>query len=433
MSDSDTPPVRRRRRWPLLLLLALPILPVVFSSCIVRQVGGASSKPPTAIPASLSPGARTLLDGALEGLSGTLLDHHTHIVGLGRGGTGCKVNARMQSWAHPMDRIKFEVYASAAGISDLAKGDAQFVARLVSLIRAAPAHGRHMLLAFDQHYRKDGTVDQAKTEFYVPNDYVLGLAEKYPDCFLPAVSVHPYRKDAVPELVRCAKRGARLVKWLPNAMGMDPSDPACDPLYAVMKKHKMVLLSHSGEEQAVDAEEDQELGNPLRLRRPLDQGVQVIVAHCASLGTSRDLDFPERGRSSSFELFLRLMEVEKYRGLLFGEISAMTQFNRIGLPLTTMLDRSDLHHRLVNGSDYPLPAINILVRTRSLVAGGYISEQERGWLNELYDANPLLYDLALKRTIKAPGGVGRFPAQVFLDNPRLGLIASWDRFRSSKK
>jgi len=45
----------------------------------------------------------------------------------------------------------------------------------------------------------------------------------------------------------------------------------------------------------------------------------------------------------------------------------MTQFNRIGKPLTTILAREDLHERLINGSDYPLPAINFLIRTRSLV------------------------------------------------------------------
>ena len=64
-------------------------------------------------------------------------------------------------------------------------------------------------------------------------------------------------------------------------------------------EHGIALLTHAGEEQAVEAEEDQELGNPLRLRRALDAGVQVIVAHCASLGTGLDLD-EERERFSDY-------------------------------------------------------------------------------------------------------------------------------------
>lgn len=40
----------------------------------------------------------------------------------------------------------------------------------------------------------------------------------------------------------------------------------------------------------MEAEEAQRLGNPRLLRRPLDLGVKVIVAHAASLGqgSSRD-------------------------------------------------------------------------------------------------------------------------------------------------
>ena len=51
-------------------------------------------------------------------------------------------------------------------------------------------------------------------------------------------------------------------------MGIDPSDPQCDPFYEQMKQLDLVLLSHGGEEKAVEAKEDQKLGNPLLLRRP---------------------------------------------------------------------------------------------------------------------------------------------------------------------
>jgi uncharacterized protein len=202
-------------------------------------------------------------------------------------------------------------------------------------------------------------------------------------------------------------------------MGIDPSSPRCDAFYAKMKELDLVLLSHGGEEQAVDAKEDQKLGNPLLLRRPLDLGVRVIVAHCACLGKNEDLDDPARPLVPAFELFLRLMDTKKYEGLVFGEISAMTQFNRIGRPLTTMLDRTDLHSRLVNGSDYPLPAINALVRTGPLEDGGYITEDERELLNEIYDFNPLLYDYVLKRCLKSPATGKKFTPIVFLVKPGL--------------
>jgi mannonate dehydratase len=123
----------------------------------------------------------------------------------------------------------------------------------------------------------------------------------------------------------------------------------------------------------------------------------------------------------NFDLFLRLMDEKRYEGLLFGEISAMTQFNRSGKPLRTMLAREDLHERLVNGSDYPLPAVNLLIRTRPLVKQGYISGEQGDWLKEIYDYNPLLFDFVLKRTLKLPGASKGFPASIFMTNSSLSV------------
>ena len=182
-----------------------------------------------------------------------------------------------------------------------------------------------------------------------------------------------------------------------------------------------MLLSHGGEEKAVEAHEDQKLGNPLLLRRALDHGVKVIIAHCAGLGENEDLDDPQRKQLLNFDLFLRMMAEKRYEGLLFADISAMTQFNRSGTPLRTILEREDLHERLVNGSDYPLPAINVLIRTSTLVKQGYINKEERSALNEIYDYNPLLFDFALKRTIKHPRTSKRLPVTMFMANNELGV------------
>ena len=204
-------------------------------------------------------------------------------------------------------------------------------------------------------------------------------------------------------------------------MGIDPSDSKCEPFYQKVKELNLVMLIHSGEEKAVDAEEDQKLGNPLLLRKPLDLGVKIIVAHCAGFGENEDLDDPEKKKVSNFDLFIRLMNEKKYEGLLFGEISAMTLFNRSGSSLTTILKRTDLHHRLVNGSDYPLPAINFIISTKSLMDDGYITKEERQSLNEIYNYNPLLFDFVLKRTIKALGSGEKFPASVFMSNPNCDI------------
>ncbi len=390
--------------------------------CLLHFVGGASSHRPDELKEGLSGPAVDLMKRAFDDIDPQrLVDYHTHIVGVGAGGTGNLLNPAMRSRRHPLKYLKFSVYLSASGIKDMENADREFVLRLADQVRHIEHHGKYRLLAFDKNYNSDGTVNLEKTEFYTSNEYVFNLAAEFPDLFVATMSVNPYRVDAIEELEKWAARGLKMIKWLPNAMGISPSDPRCDPFYQRMRELDLVLLSHTGEEKAVEAEEDQKLGNPLHLRRPLDHGIKVIAAHCAGLGENPDLDSPHRRMVPNFLLFMRLMEEKKYEGLLFGDISAMTQQNRIGLPLTTLLERRDLHPRLVNGSDYPLPAINIVISTRALARAGYITREERAWLNEMYDYNPLLFDFVLKRTMKVPGAGQRLPASVFMANPDLGV------------
>lgn len=387
--------------------------------CLIHRIGGAFTHKPEELKANISVRAGDLIKRAFEEIDPTrLMDYHTHVAGIGTSGSGAFINPKMRTWRHPFHRLKFKVYTSAGGVADETQADTQIVERLSRLVSNIEGHGKHRLLAFDKNYRRDGTANLAKTEFYVPNDHVFSIAAAHADLFEPVLSVNPYRPDALDELEHGQKRGARMVKWLPNAMGIDPSDELCDAFYQKMRQLGLVLLSHGGEEKAVEAEEDQKLGNPLLLRRALDHGVKVIVAHCAGLGDNEDLDDAQRKRLSNFDLFLRLMSEKRYEGLLFADISAMTQYNRAGA-LRTILAREDLHERLVNGSDYPLPAINILIRTGGLVRQGYINAEERACLNEIYDYNPLLFDFVLKRTLKLPGATKHLPASIFMKNPEL--------------
>jgi len=411
---------RRFPRRALVTILALALV-VAIGCASLHCAGAASSHAPSEMSATLGADARALLDDVMRDLDpAKLVDYHTHMFGSGADGSGCFVSPRFFSLWHPWKRLQLSVYMRAAGVSDVEHAGSQFLSRLDDLVHAIPGHGRHCLLAFDANHQDDGTLDLEHTELFVPNEYVWKIAEEKRDVYVPVISVHPYRADALDELDRWGARGARFVKWLPNAMNIDPADPSCDAFYARMKRWEMTLVSHTGDEQAVDASGAQMLGNPLKLRRALDAGVRVIFAHCGSLGVGSDLDDPERKRATNFDLFLRVMGEKRYQGLAFGEISAITQTNRSSTVLATLLARKDLHARLVNGSDYPLPAINVAFSTRKLEWRGFLSAKERAALNEIYDYNPLLFDFALKRTVHHPETGERFPASVFLANPVLG-------------
>ncbi|RLA05960.1 MAG: amidohydrolase [Gammaproteobacteria bacterium] len=402
-------------------MIARSAAAIVFllSASACASFGGAFNGQPEDLN-QISPEAQALINKAYADIDeGQTMDYHVHIVGLGKGGTGAYVNPSMQSLLHPVKYIQFSVYKSSSGITDIDNADAQYIDRLVRLIKGIPNRGKFRILAFDKSYSETGDPIEDKTEFYTPNRYVMDLAKQYPDLFIPTISVHPYRKDAVERLDYWAKRGAKMIKWLPNTMAIDASSPMLDSYYDAVKRNNMVILTHVGIEYAVEAGEDQKYGNPLRFRRALDRGVKVIMAHVASLGTSIDLDDPEKRQVSNFDLFLRLLDEKKYEGLLFGDISAITQANRLPVPLAGIIERGDLHSRLVNGSDYPLPAVNVVIRTSALVSEGFITAQERLLLNEIYNINPLLFDFVLKRTLRHPETGNQFPPGIFLKHADL--------------
>lgn len=367
----------------------------------------------------LSKEARALIARAWEGLDPRrVVDTHVHVIGNGSGGTGAQVGDRLQSMTNPLEYMKFSVYLRAAGVDDLARADEQYLAQLRGLVAGEQPHGRALLFAFDHVHDEAGVAHPEDSEFFTPNDYVLALAKASPELFVACASVHPYRQDAVEALERAVAAGAVAVKWLPNAMKIDPSSPRCDAFYDALVRLQVPLITHAGEEKAVHAEDAQRLGNPLHLRRPLGRGVKVIVAHCASLGENPDLDAPEGAPwVDNFELFLRLLQEPAWEGLLFGDIAAITQVNRLGKPLLTLLERPELQRRVVNGSDYPLPAVNALVQTSALVKAGLLTEPERALINELNQHDPLLMDFVLKRTVRR--GAQRLADDVFMVRPAL--------------
>ena len=334
-----------------------------------------------------------------------LWDCHVHLAGLGDGGSGIVVGPQLSSALHPLHYAQRLFYMNAGCAHDApGKVDAAYAARLLNLCDAMPAGFKVMLFAFERFHDEAGVAHMERTAFYVPDAWAAKLAADFPARFEWVASIHPYRPAAVDALQATISGGARAVKWLPAAMGMDPGSPKCDAFYRVLATSGTPLIVHCGEEKAVKGSDLQAFGNPLRLRRALDAGVKVVVAHCASLGEDIDVDRGEHGpKRSSFELFLRLHGEARAKGLLFGDISAITQRNRKPAVIRTLLEREDLHERLLHGSDYPLPGILPLTSLPALAKAGLLPAAAVNDLEILRQHNPLLFDFALKRLLAWQG------------------------------
>ena len=335
-------------------------------------------------------------------------DVHCHAMGTGDSGTGPWMNPAMEHFWRPVLFVQRLFYLNA-GCADTTPGkiDLSVAERIIEQSLAIPAGFKAILLAFDWARDAAGAPLTDRSTFHIPDAFAAKLAQRHPQHFEWAASIHPYDPQALDRLDAAAAGGARAIKWLPSAHGIDPASAQCDAFYARLAALRMPLITHAGAERAVTGH-GEDFGNPLRLRRPLDAGVRVVVAHCASLGEGWDLDHGETSRLSNFELFARLMDEAPYRSNLFADISAIVQGNRMSV-IPTLLARRDWHDRLLNGSDYPLPGIVPLVNLRGLAERKLLDPALIRPLNEIRQHNVLLFDFVLKRTL-ASNGAGFAPS-----------------------
>ena len=263
------------------------------------------------------------------------IDAHVHIVGNGRRGSGCWM--KVGTWHRPL--AAFMLRHIGVGVStDAEHFDEAYATHLARLVRESSL-GAAVILAQEEVYDAGGRKLEFGS-FHVPNDYVLRLAREHGE-FLPAVSIHPARADALDELERCLEAGAVMLKLLPNCHNVDGNETRYKKFWERMAAAKLPLLAHTGGEHTVPVF-DKKLSDPRILRLPLECGVTVIAGHCA---TKSGLFDPEY-----FHIFGEMLARHPN---LYGDTSAFNVPIR-GRHVRACL-REPFDSRLVHGSDYPVP------------------------------------------------------------------------------
>ncbi|HEV3409351.1 MAG TPA: amidohydrolase family protein, partial [Chthoniobacterales bacterium] len=266
------------------------------------------------------------------------IDMHVHMVANSRAGSGAWL--RLSGWYRWLAKFMVRQLGFPAAVVEGDLADF-YAAHLLQLVRTSSLDAL-VLLAHERVHDPDGTPREDLGSMYVPNDIVLELADRHPE-FLPGVSIHPARGDALDELERCLERGAVLMKCLPNCQNIDPSDVRYRRFWERMAETRLPLLAHTGGEHTVP-EVNRRLADPKLLRLPLECGVTVIAAHCATRSGPTDRDYFNDWVSMLAEF-----------PNLYGDISAMVSLNRCG-HLRDCL-RPDLQPRILHGSDFPVPVL----------------------------------------------------------------------------
>ncbi len=389
-----------------------------------------------ATPKTLSALAHGLIEEAYRDM-GPLepVDHHVHIAGLGtpafdqavRTSTAATwLHPDFRTWRHPYRRLQAEYFLRAAGVRHWETADADYI-RSLAAFGGRIGRGTFMLCALDWRYERppdNSSPNRERTDLFVGNDYVIELAARLSrsavrnERYLPVASVQPYRRDAIDAVTMLAEKGVRYVKWLPPAQNIDPADRSLRPFYQALQRLRIRLLSHTGDEHTLRVrDEDQDLANPARLALALDEGVTVVMLHAGRDGSER-APGPDGKRRSYADRFIEMMK--RYPSNAFGEISVVPYLGTHTL-LQRLMDDPEICRRLVNGSDYPWPAVIGGDPTGALMRAGYLSDptdrdtslarRRRKALLEIRRTNPLLFDFVLKRTLRIGGR--KLPMNIF--------------------
>lgn len=301
------------------------------------------------------------------------IDGHVHFVGDGSNDSGCWLRSNLA------DRLFEPIVKSQAGIyrsSQRIGVDQAYEEKLIELIEGSTLDAV-LLLAMDYPYDSEGKNLKHYAKFYVPNDHVLKLAQKYSQ-IIPACSIHPARKDAIEELERSAEKGAKVLKLLPNCHNVDCTDNQYRPFWQKLAKLGLPFLAHTGGEFSVPVL-NPKFADPHILRLPLESGVKVIAAHGAGKSGIFDTDYTKD--------LLRMMDAFPN---LFTDNSALASPNR-WRTIPALLEHK-IQSRVIHGSDFPIP-----VGGFGPWVGGILNRPD--YLRSRKIKNPLERDVFIKQAV----------------------------------
>lgn len=395
-------------------------------------VSGASTWEEPEKISNLSEGVKALIRATLKDIPG-VIDSHLHLI-CREEKNSCFVPKKLFSPKdHPFSAFKTQILLSALGITNDEEPDAQYFQRLDKVIRNFPLKPYiAMLFAYTATYdRETGKKLPEKTGLEVSNSYMMQVVSQAPRSLIPVYSLHPFQAALEKEFAKLKK--PRLFKVLPNSMHFSPDDEKCSKFFELLSANNSILITHIGDEHSIEGGGiDNDLGNPLLYEKWLKRfpKLRIIFAHTGGSGRSR---VNEKDKEENFHLVLQLMR--KYPKQTYADISAFALAPNITKHLPELVQATDLHSRLLYGSDYPLAAIKPLMNAtlygmywKGLLGGWRTFKERYDILLEIYNYNPLLASVVTMRLVSFKDK--RFAPEVFYENTWRLLSEDFDFSRT---
>jgi hypothetical protein len=284
--------------------------------------------------------------------------------------------------------ITFQVFLKYLGIRPDQVNDDTIQKAILRVIDSKEV-GSVVCLALDPVYDRNCVPHPEASNVWVANEYILDLKEKRPDKVRYGASVHPFAADFEARVAKAVEGGAVLLKWVPSAQQFSLGDPKVGEALEILGKARrdskpLPLLLHCGPEYAIPTTVKRMWtydflswnvldraknifgtwfspdiqGTDRNLRRGLDAGAIIILAHCGLpyfssgfLGNLLEHSDFERVRA-----WLESNAGAPYPGRCYADVSALcTPMRKTSFPDVAKLPPE----YLLLGSDFPTPSFEL--------------------------------------------------------------------------
>ncbi len=334
------------------------------------------------------------------------IDMHCHVIGNGKDIMNVENDVYLyaednQHWFTRIlaNLVEGELVRMEADLNrDGAISTEEYFALLYRMLGESEETDGVVLLALDALFSpKNGELDAERTDLWVSNRFLAGKVKELNGRlaasgssgkkFFFGASVSPNRRDWREELDFADNAGAALVKWIPSAQHINVADDGHKEFYRTLAEKGLPLLCHVGPEYSFPEGIREKSFDSFRyLEKPLECGVTVIAAHCASPV------FPvlDRNVVKDFAGLMRDANTGE-RVNLWADTSALSLSTRITF-IPEILDMLSPEW-LVHGTDFPIPIDGW--PHLPLITGDVTPEE---YIALCKTSNPLDLDVRIKRS-----------------------------------
>jgi predicted TIM-barrel fold metal-dependent hydrolase len=228
-----------------------------------------------------------------------------------------------------------------------------YVEALIGSVKNSDYVEKITLFGIDEKIDENGNVIHKDTTVCAGNEEVLKIYKKYPDIIIPFFSINPLRTNALELIDKYADAGFKGAKFMQNYWEVDTNEDRFAPYYERLKDRGLSALFHVGSESSLPSNRAYESLKMIDL--PLRLGVKVIAAHMAlSYEPIKVLKALRKNPKHFPKEYFTLLEMLKEHDNLYADISALLTPVRAKV-LRHLSSYTAVHHKLLYGSDYPVP------------------------------------------------------------------------------